>query len=81
MGGEIDAIGPVSEPDHHARAAAGDPSSEAALWHRRRTLLHEALGQAGMVRHPHEWWHFSHGDQLWAWTSGRPEAIYGRVPD
>jgi D-alanyl-D-alanine dipeptidase len=33
------------------------------------------------VRHPNEWWHFSHGDQLWAWRSGRAAALYGRTSD
>jgi D-alanyl-D-alanine dipeptidase len=81
MGGEIDAIGAVSEPDHWAEAAGQAPDSEAARWHRRRCLLAEAMGSAGFVRHPHEWWHFSWGDQLWAWRSGAEAARYGRVPD
>ena len=21
----------------------------------------------GFAQHPNEWWHFSYGDQLWAW--------------
>ena len=81
MGGEIDAIGPVSEPDHWAEAAGEDPHSTAAVWHARRRLLAEAMATAGFVRHPHEWWHFSWGDQLWAWRSGACLARYGRVPD
>jgi D-alanyl-D-alanine dipeptidase len=79
MGGEIDAIGPVSEPGHYATAARRSPDSPEALWHQRRELLCEVLGDAGLVRHPHEWWHFSHGDQLWAWRSGAAAAPYGRV--
>ncbi|MEB3198973.1 MAG: M15 family metallopeptidase [Synechococcaceae cyanobacterium] len=79
MGGEIDALGPVSEPDHHARAAAEDPAGDAALWHQRRQLLAAVMVEAGFIRHPHEWWHFSHGDQLWAWASGAPLAVYGRT--
>ncbi|MEB3351496.1 MAG: M15 family metallopeptidase [Cyanobacteriota bacterium] len=78
MGGAIDAIGPESEPDHHAGAAAGGGG---AGWHRHRLLLHGAMTAAGFARHPNEWWHFSHGDQLWAWRSGAGQARYGRVAD
>jgi D-alanyl-D-alanine dipeptidase len=80
MGGEIDAIGAVSEPDHWVTAAMEAPDSEAASWHRRRCLLAEVMAAAGFVRHPHEWWHFSWGDQLWAWRSGAEVARYGRLP-
>lgn len=79
MGGAIDAIDAVSEPEHHAAAAAADPESEAALWHQRRCLLADCLHTQGLVRHPNEWWHFSFGDQLWAWRTQAPSARYGRV--
>ena len=23
----------------------------------------------GFAQHPNEWWHFSYGDQLWAWKN------------
>lgn len=79
MGGAIDAIGPISHPLHHAQAAAADPRGEAASWHRRRLLLAEVMQQAGFAQHPQEWWHFSYGDQLWAWRTGHAQAIYGRA--
>jgi len=81
MGGEIDAIGPVSEPDHYAEPARLRSGSAESEWHSRRCLLVAVMEEAGFVRHPHEWWHFSHGDQLWAWRSGMPAARYGRTPD
>ncbi|MFM7314921.1 MAG: M15 family metallopeptidase [Cyanobium sp.] len=81
MGGEIDAIGAISEPDHHAAAARSDPSGPEARWHRRRQLLQMVMAAAGFSQHPNEWWHFSHGDQLWAWSSGVEQAIYGRTED
>ena len=79
MGGPIDAIGPVSHPHHHAAAAAADPGGDAARWHRRRQLLAAVMAGAGFAQHPGEWWHFSWGDQLWAWRTGQPLAVYGRV--
>jgi D-alanyl-D-alanine dipeptidase len=76
MGGEIDAIGAISHPDHYAAAA---PGSEAADWHARRRLLAAVMGAAGFAQHPNEWWHFSHGDQLWAWRCQEQRALYGAV--
>lgn len=81
MGGAIDTIGPVSHPDHHAAAAHSDPLGVEARWHRRRTMLARVMGAAGFAQHPGEWWHFSHGDQLWAWQCQAPRAIYGRCDD
>ena len=81
MGGEIDAIGPESLPDHHAASAKSNPESLEALWHHRRYQLQAAMDHAGFVRHPNEWWHFSYGDQLWAWKAEASMAIYGRVDD
>ncbi|MFM7237608.1 MAG: M15 family metallopeptidase [Cyanobium sp.] len=81
MGGSIDAIGPISHPDHFAAAAASAPDGEAACWHQRRRLLAEVMAGAGFAQHPQEWWHYSHGDQLWAWRTGQPLAFYGRVGD
>jgi D-alanyl-D-alanine dipeptidase len=81
MGGEIDAIGRVSEPLFHQAAALADSSSTAAVWHQRRQLLARVMAGAGFEQHPNEWWHFSWGDQLWAWRSGAREAFYGRVGD
>lgn len=79
MGGAIDAIGAISEPDHYADQALRQPGSEAEHWHKRRRLLAEVMAAAGFVRHPNEWWHFSWGDQLWAWLSQADVACYGRV--
>jgi D-alanyl-D-alanine dipeptidase len=82
LGSPIDALGHVSHPDHFAALAseASDPAQrqQAALFHQRRSLLAAVMQQAGFAQHPNEWWHFSHGDQLWAWRTGGQQAIYGR---
>ena len=78
MGGAIDAIGAVSEPDFYAEAARTGADPQAAQFHDRRTLLARVLESQGFCRHPNEWWHFSFGDQLWAWRTGHHQALYGR---
>ena len=45
-------------------------------FHRDRELLNQVMTHRGFVRHPNEWWHFSYGDQLWAWISNEETAIY-----
>ena len=85
MGSAIDALGDVSEPDHHRQLAmklVPGPERDAALaFQRHRDLLRDVMDTAGFVRHPNEWWHFSWGDQLWAWRSGNAQAHYGRWLD
>ena len=77
MGGAIDAVDVISEPDHYAGAA---PNTHAAQWHQRRQLLASVMEAAGFAQHPNEWWHFSHGDQLWAWRTGAGSAVYAAAP-
>ena len=81
MGGEIDAIGDISEPNYYAEAAIVESESEVQLWHYRRRTLAEAMLKVGFCQHPNEWWHFSFGDQLWAWSNGIAEAFYGAWPE
>ena len=42
-----------------------------------RGVLAAALGEAGFVNYPTEWWHWSYGDRYWALTTGAPNALYG----
>lgn len=70
MGSPIDELSPRSYPDYFAPYA--DPTSDRydptrAIAHQNRQRLATALQSAGFCRHPNEWWHFSIGDQLWAW--------------
>ena len=83
MGSAIDTIGPVSEPDHFLELAqsCGDGLARQRylLVHQHRTWLAGAMAAVGFRQHPHEWWHFSWGDQLWAWCLDQPAAHYGRL--
>lgn len=51
--------------------------SEAAR--RNRSLLIVAMEASGFVNYPTEWWHWSYGDQYWAFITSSHQAIYGPV--
>lgn len=81
MGSAIDAIGDVSLPNYFADSVM----EREMIFHSNRELLNQVMAYAGFHRLPHEWWHFSYGDQMWAllkWLE-HPEkdffALYGRV--
>lgn len=90
MGSPIDEFSPRSHPDYFRTLAQdmtveeGDRAS-AALAHTHRQLMSQMMHQAGFQRHPGEWWHFSLGDQMWAWLEQKTNdgqfssACYGRV--
>jgi D-alanyl-D-alanine dipeptidase len=81
MGGAIDELSWRSYPEHYVGLA----DAQAELYDTHRQLLNYCMAQAGFERHYHEWWHFSYGDQLWAWLRNRRDlgqmatAQYGRV--
>ncbi|MFN9173360.1 MAG: M15 family metallopeptidase [Synechocystis sp.] len=87
MGGEIDELSPRSQPDYY-RQLTPKNSTEAqtfAQYQQQRDLLNTIMETAGFLRHPGEWWHFSKGDQFWAWQQNQRRsteyyfAHYGRV--
>jgi zinc D-Ala-D-Ala dipeptidase len=61
MGSPIDEMSDRSKPDYFAHQLEGQ------IFHKNRQLLRQVMEAAGFQRHPGEWWHFSWGDQLWAW--------------
>jgi D-alanyl-D-alanine dipeptidase len=75
MGSPIDEISDRSLPNYFATSS----DKQEMEFHCDRELLNEVMTHSGLVRHPNEWWHFSYGDQLWAWISNEKRAIYGGV--
>lgn len=76
MGSPIDENSDRSNPDYFITS---NPTA-----HANRQLLLEVMHSGGFVRHATEWWHFSLGDQMWAWEQrqiGNNHAIarYGRA--
>jgi D-alanyl-D-alanine dipeptidase len=63
LGGEIDELSARSQPNYYAHST----NSLEQQYHQRRQLLDEVMRHAGFRRHPGEWWHFSLGDQMYAW--------------
>ena len=54
-------------------------NKEAIIWNGRRNFLRKIMTNFGFVQHPNEWWHFSYGDQLWAWKNKKANALYGKI--
>ena len=81
MGGEIDELSERSHPDYYI----SDQDGESQQYHFNRQLLYRVMSNSGFIRHPEEWWHFSLGDQMWAWQHNQQHptdirvARYGRV--
>jgi D-alanyl-D-alanine dipeptidase len=73
MGSPIDEISDRSLPDYFANSS----DEQEMEFDCDRKLLNQVMTYSGFVRHPNEWWHFSYGDQLWAWINNEKLAIYG----
>jgi zinc D-Ala-D-Ala dipeptidase len=44
-----------------------------------REILAAALEPTGLTNYPSEYWHWSFGDQGWAYRGGHAQAVYGAV--
>jgi len=75
MGSTVDQMDETSNPDFYANIK----NDEAIIWDSRRNLLREIMTKFDFAQHPNEWWHFSYGDQLWAWINKKENAIYGKI--
>ena len=75
MGSTVDQMDETSDPEFYAKVK----NKEAIIWNSRRNLLREIMTKFGFAQHPNEWWHFSYGDQLWAWKNKKENAIYGKI--
>jgi D-alanyl-D-alanine dipeptidase len=76
-GTRLDLTSPYLLADRRSAAMDAPGLSETTRINRR--LLAGALTAVGLTSYAAEWWHWSYGDQGWAYRTGRPEAIYGPV--
>lgn len=71
MGSPIDEISHRSHPDYFSQNSdledGGNGDRPNIAFHRNRQVLRTVMVGAGFRQHPNEWWHFSYGDQMWAW--------------
>lgn len=63
MGSPIDEMSPRSHPDYFVK----NSDAASTRYQAHRQLLSQSMRKAGFCQHPNEWWHFSWGDQSWAW--------------
>lgn len=73
----LDFISPYDLMD--PRGAPRDAKGLTPEAQRNRKLLREALEAVGLTNYPSEWWHWSYGDQGWAYRGGHPHALYGAI--
>ncbi len=68
-----------ASPEESAGAcytSASQITSESA---ENRDIMNTALGAAGFINYPTEWWHWSLGDRYWATMTNAPCAYYGPI--
>ena len=74
-GSALDHCSPYDPFDPQSYPWAAPNLSDTAR--RTRSLLRDALGEAGLTNYPGEYWHWSYGDQGWAYRGGHGCALYG----
>jgi D-alanyl-D-alanine dipeptidase len=77
QGEELDMRSPYDWFDHAGYSLNAPGLTDEARRH--RDILAGALDRAGITNYPSEFWHFSYGDQGWAYRGGLPNAIYGPI--
>lgn len=79
-GNLLDHNSPYEGFDPRSFAFAAPNLSDAARKHRQ--ILADALIPTGITNYPSEFWHWSYGDQGWAYRGGHPHALFAAItPD
>jgi D-alanyl-D-alanine dipeptidase len=73
----LDHVGPYEVGDARAYPAVVKRLGSEAAKH--RVILSEALSGTELTNYPSEYWHWSFGDQGWAYRGGHPAALYGPI--
>jgi zinc D-Ala-D-Ala dipeptidase len=73
----MEMMAPYALRDYHGFSFAAPKLGDVAR--RNRDILAEALLPVGITNYPSEYWHWSYGDQGWAYRGGHEHAIYGPI--
>ncbi len=73
----LDVTSPFEGRDHRMFPFAAKGLSDEAR--RNRDVLAAAMATGGMTNYPSEYWHWSYGDQGWAYRGRKPNALYSAV--
>ena len=76
-GEPVDLHSPYEWRDPEGFAFDAPGLSETAKGH--REILARAFDGTGITNYPSEYWHWSYGDQGWAYRGGHSHALYGSV--
>jgi D-alanyl-D-alanine dipeptidase len=76
-GSILDHTSPYDLFDSHCWSFDAPNLSDTAR--RTRDTLAQALLSAGLTNYPSEYWHWSYGDQGWAYRGGHPNALYSAI--
>lgn len=76
-GKDLDMSSPFNPIDTKCFSLEAPGLSDVARLHRR--ILKEAMLAGGFTNYPSEYWHWSYGDQGWAYRGGHPHAVYGPI--
>lgn len=77
QGHPLDMISPYAAND--ALGFPMDAPLLSATARSNRRTLGEILASVGLTNYPSEFWHFSYGDQGWAYRGSEPFALYGAI--
>ncbi len=73
----LDMISPYEQRDYHGFLWRARRLSDMAKHNRQ--VMEESLTAVGITNYPSEYWHWSYGDQGWAYRGGHAAALYGPI--
>lgn len=74
-GSPADMVSPYDPDDVRVYSSAVRGLSSVAQRH--REAMFSAMAETGLTNYPSEYWHWTYGDQGWAYRGGHPAALYG----
>ncbi len=76
-GNPVDVLSPYRE--HDTRGFFMDAPDLMEKARSNRSILSDALTSQGLTNYPSEYWHWSYGDQGWAYRGGHTNAIFDSI--